>query len=390
MEQTLKVSQALESLAAIPDIASKPEFAIVQQAVKKDLVTLGTDEAFALRDESGEIRAFKQTITLSLADKTLTQPVSGGDIVISAQGYEVWAEAAGANVIFPDQVLVGATWQPNPHAIMNEKNGRIGLVYARAVAFRFSAKGIPMVSDWTTIFDTAQYRMIDLIAKAKKWPQAFKLLPNGIEPDAEGTWGKYPFDEAMTLWVNSAHEEALQWYSQIINREKKSLDFAQSFAKRNATKHLSGLQKVNGPTVKIPVTCWRPTSGNIVKWDATQYVKLQQRVGKLIHAADKEFGSTQPLAITAGSEDVADEIGVDVIDTEIDQEDPAAADAAPAPAPENVLPADYEQVMESLNVIKVDPELRPLFLEQCKKMGISATEPIKYPRAKEILAALDS
>jgi hypothetical protein len=403
--KVLTATQAIRKMEEIPEIKSMPEFAAIQAAIKKDIIALGIDEAFALRDENGNIRAFRQWVKLSLEDKTLTQPVPGGDIVVSAQGYEVWAEGAGANVIFPDTVLVGSSHQPNPHAIMDEHNGRIKLVYARAVAFRFSSKGIPQVCDWTTIFDTAAYRMIDLIGKAKKFPQAFRLLPTGMEPPAEeGTWGKYIFDEAMTLWVNSAHGEALQWYGQIINREKKSIDFAQTFARRNALKHLSGIQRAPGPYWEVPVLCWRPTSGNIVKWDATQYAQLQQRVGKLIHSADKEFGGNQQQCVKTimGREDVADDQdgNTSIIDTEMDPEDQqqqtqqthqnGSTDQTKEQKPASGFSADEEvKILNSLNVIRTDPEMRPLFVEACKKLGVPHGGGFDAVTAKKVLDALE-
>ena len=68
-----------------------------------------------------------------------------------------------------------------------------------------------------------------------------------MAPEKEkGTWARYPFDEATNLWMNTTHDEALKWLAQIINREKKSIDFAQTFAKRNSLKHLSGIQKAPG------------------------------------------------------------------------------------------------------------------------------------------------
>lgn len=305
--------------------------------LKKDVVRLAEDEAFALRDKDGEIRAFKQALVLSATAGTLIQPVFNGPWVVSAQGYEHWQEAAGACVIFPSEVLVDGKWTSNPAVIRDEKNGRILMIYARAVAFRFSSKGIPMVSDWTTIYDTPSYRMIDLLGKAKDKPQAFKLLPEGMIPEEPGTWAKYPFDEATCLWMNTGHEEALKWLSSIINREKKSLDFAQTFAKRNALKHLSGIQKAPGPQWTISVTSWRPTSGNIIKWDATQYVALQNKVGSMISGDRSEFAHAQIEKLTGKERVSDDEAAGALIEMEIEPEDGGGAfvpPTAPEPAPE--------------------------------------------------------
>jgi len=320
----VSLKQAVENIKA-----SHPgEAAVIEAAIRKDIIALGTDEAFALRDAEGEgqIRAFKQGLTLSVAAGTLIQPVPGGPYVVSAQGYEVWQEAVGASVIFPKEVLVDGQWQQNPAVIRDPHNRRILCIYARAVAFKFSSKGIPQVSDWTTIFDTPSYRMIDLLGKAKKFPQAFRLFPTSMgEPPKEGekdksTWASYPFDESTALWVNTAHEEALSWFAQILNREKKAIDFAQTFAKRNALKHLSGLQKAPGAEWKIAVLCWRPTNGNIVKWDATTYANLREAAGKLIASGGDGF-ETRKIEAKEGAERVSDEAGVDELEKQTDPED---------------------------------------------------------------------
>lgn len=325
------------------------EAAHIQAILKRDVLALGTDKVFALRDEKGEIRAFKQPLRLARVDGTLIQPVANGPFVVSAQGYEVWQEASGACTIFPQQVLVDGSMMSNPYVVRDPANRRILSIYARAVAFRFSSKGIPQVSDWTTIFDVPSYRLIDLLAKAKQTPQAFKLLPADVLPPAQegATWASYPFDESTKLWVNTGHPEVLQWYAQIINREKKAIDFAQTFAKRNALKHLSGLQRAPGDTWTIPVICWRPTSGSIVKWDATTYANLERRVSGLI--SGKAEADVPKIELQRGVERVSEEEGAEGIMQTIDPEDQAdferggeanGAAAPPAPAP------DVPQVIE--------------------------------------------
>jgi len=335
----LSVETAVETLAARDDIKDTPEFQVIRGALANKVVSLGTDEAFALRDSDGEIKAFRQNLVLSDSNGGLIQPVYKGPHVISAQGYEKWAEAAGACVIFPKEVIVANQWQPNPHAERDPGNHRILAVHARAVAFMFSSKGVPIVSDWSTIFDTPSYRMIDLLAKAKKFKQAFRLLPNEMGAPKTGdsdTWAGYPFDESTTLWVNTSHDEALSWFSTILNREKKSMDFAQTFAKRNALKHLSGLQKAPGNEWKISVLCWRPVSGNIVKWDATQYAQLQQKVGNLITSNGDDFKSKKPIETHVGRERVSDEKGFETIEAETDPEDQQAPDDKPIDVPHEV------------------------------------------------------
>lgn len=374
--------------AALKLIQEKaPEaFPTLSGVVRKDVVSLGTDEAFALRDGEGEIRAFKQALTLKEASGTLVQPVPGGPFIVSAQGYEVWQEAAGACVIFPSEVLVDGKWQQNPAVIRDQKNGRILMIYARAVAFRFSSKGIPMVSDWTTIYDTPSYRMIDLLGKAKQFPQAFTLLPSEMTPEKEkGTWARYPFDEATNLWMNTTHDEALKWLAQIINREKKSIDFAQTFAKRNALKHLSGIQKAPGNAWTIQVVCWRPISGNIVKWDATQYANLQKRVGKLISGDRSEF---QKIEMVAGTERTSDD--TDAIHEEefIDPEDQEKViDVGSSATSDKKQSAATSKAMQNLIVAK--KEFHAEYLAACQSLSIEPDADVTDEQATQIIREMN-
>jgi hypothetical protein len=312
-----------ELLEKIKGKLTEEEFTEVSNYINKQVVALGTDEAFALTDTDGEIRAFKQRVRLSAADGTLIQPVPNGPFVISAQGYEALTEASGTVVVFPDKIHVHGQPQANPYVDRDITNGRTLAVHARAVAFRFSSKGIPQVCDWSTMFDCPSYRMIDLLAKAKKFKGAFKLLPIGAKPDGASNWAKYSFDEATNLWLNTDLDEVLDWYGQIINREKKAIDFAQTFARRNAVKHLLGLQKAPGPVWDVTILCWRPTEGSIVKWDMTTYkTNVLDRVAQVIQGT----GSFMQRKITQGADHIEDNLDRASVDTELAQADDKAQD----------------------------------------------------------------
>jgi len=392
-ENTGNSPPALTLDQAMKNIEGMPEYKVISAELetirRNNIIALGEDEAFAMRDKEGEIRAYKQRVRLSLKDKTLVQ-IPGADVVVSAQGYEVWAEAAGAAVIFPKEVLVGNQWQLNPHAERDPHDRRILAVHARAVAFRFSSKGIPQVSDWTTIFDTPTYRLIDLLAKAKKCPQAFKLLPADMQPEDQGTWASYPFDESTNLWVETSHAEALTWYSQILNREKKAMDFAQTFAKRNALKHLSGLQKAPGAAWDLAVLCWRPTSGNIIKWDATQYVQLQDKVGGLIQGNGEEFQANQ-IEMDAGVERTSEDEEAAGLEGQIDPEDqpievPHTVEAETVEPAQGELTAEAQRIMKNLKAATADfpDEVK----EAMDRLGLDPEKPMTALCAESVLKEL--
>jgi hypothetical protein len=285
--------------------------------LNKDISTLGSNEVFSIRNDAGEIKAFRQRLILSASDGTLIQPVPGGPFVISAQGYERWAATTGVSVAFPGTVNIDGESRPNPAVMRDPTNKRVICVYARAVAFGFTDKGLPIACDWTTFFDLPSYRLIDLIAKARQCKSAFRLLPSEAgapsdEDSKKATWARYPFDDSTTLWVDTSHEEALTWFSQSINREKKALDFAQSFARRNALKHLSGLQKVpkapgRQDEWELSVLCWKPTGG-ILQWDGSRYERLQETVDRLAGGTGAEFSEGQTVIpqVIVGKEDIDD------------------------------------------------------------------------------------
>jgi len=88
-------------------------------------------------------------------------------------------------------------------------------------------------------------------------------------------------------------------------------------------KHLLGVQKAPGPVWDVPVLCWRPTTGSIVKWDATQYLQLQQRVEGVIRGSGG-FENKQ-IEMRAGVEDVANEPLTAAIEHEVDQDETQGA-----------------------------------------------------------------
>jgi len=348
----------------------------IQDLEQKNVVAIGTDNAFALIDKDGQIKAFKTMLTLSVNDGTLVTigNYPAAPVTISAQGYELWAEKTGASVIFPKDVLVGGEYKPNPYMERDPDNKRVLAVHARAVAFKYSPMGLPQVCDWSTIFDVPSYRMIDLLAKAKKSPQAFKLLPNGLDPKADNneTWAKYPFDEATSLWLNTSHNEVLDWFSSIINREKKAMDFAQTFARRNALKHLSGLQKPPDKihTWSFPVLSWRPTGNNIVKWDASQYEQLQGRVSSMIEGNHGEFdaGQTKQIEIKKGVETISHELDTPEIVEDIEPGDPVETEDRPEPETRE-LSKEARQVMAAMK--QFQPESSQAMIELEYTVGVS-------------------
>jgi len=283
------------------------EAALLASVVKNSILALGEDQAFALRDKDGEIRAIKTVLRLSTQNGGLVKLPFGGpndNIIISAEGYEMWREKAGAQVIYPETVLVDGQYVKNP-AQLKDKDGDFAGWIISAVAFRLSPFGIPQVCERTFICDINNLMSIEFLAKAKKYKQAFRILSKGGDgPQEEGTWIEYPFDKRSSLFVNSSHSEGLDWYADIAQMVKHSLQKALTQTERNALKHLSGLQKAPANVWDIPVICYRSSNGSIIKWDPTTYVSLKQKVAGLIHGDRSEFAQ---IELTRGTDVIGEE-----------------------------------------------------------------------------------
>lgn len=368
-ELVITHQQALENLSKQKTPEAKAILDYVRAVRKKDIAVLGTDEAFILRDKGGEIRAFKTSLTLSVQNGGLVN--IQGQFAISAQGFEKWATKVGASIIFPKKVAVGLEVVPNPHPIYDKDERIIGVI-ARAVAFCYSPMGIPQVSDWTTLYSPPSYKMVDLFAKAKKFKQCFRLLPNGAEPEQakNETWAPYPFDQSVTFWVNTAHDEVFDWYSQVTKRELKSMDTAQTFVKRNAFKHLSGLQKAPHDNWTIPILAWRATGDNIVKWDGAQYAELQDKVADMIEGGSSDFKGQQ-IEYHKGESDAHDEEFSEALEAEVDPEDSQETGEKTAEPEETQTDEQPEQTEPSKNVKQA--------------MYLSATFPAEFDEACKIL-----
>jgi hypothetical protein len=337
------------------------EAKLLWAVVKNNILALGTDEVFALRDKDGEIRAFKQICSLSLVNGGLvTLPIAGGVIIVSAQGYEMWAEKAAASVIFPVEVMVYGKPMANP-AALHDTNGDWTGWAIRAAAFRLSSMGLPIVSDRTVIFDINNRRNIEFLAKAKKYQQAFRILAKDAHPPEDnGSWIEYEFDKASSLWVNASHNEALDWYSDISQMIKNSLQLAQTHAARNALKHLSGLQKAPDKTGvwDIPVIAWRPVSGSIIKWDPTTYKNLQTKISAMISGDRSEF---KQIELASGVDMIGAEDVAAVNAGEVDETTTAAGTEGErkeeAPEKKKARPKEEQKVINQLRaMIKSMPE----------------------------------
>jgi hypothetical protein len=305
----MKWEQVEKSLAVIAD-AVPTEAALVGQYIRgvraKDVAVIGESDCLALRTKSGVVRAFKSEVVLTVQNAGLISMPGRIGTIRSFEGYKALANAIGLVVMNASTVMVDGTPHPNPH-IVRTPEGRILSVSARALAFGYTSRGVPAVSDRTAVFDLATYRVVDLLAKAKRDKLNFRLLPAGDEaPDdmPGAAWTAYPIDERATLWANLAFEEMPDYLAQIVNRDRKAAEFAQTFAQRNALKHHPAMplgRRGDSAEEVVAVVSWRPVKGPLMQWHESEYFDLVGAVedmtgtprlvtGRDVITADEEAG----------------------------------------------------------------------------------------------------
>ncbi len=260
----------------------------ITQSTSSSLVDEARQAFSRLQSECPEDAAIVGKYLGALHNKNVIALADGEAFkLLDAEGRSMLAHAAGAVVMNAPTVTVDGVAQQNPH-VRRGPDGSIVEVHCRAMAFRYNENGQPMVSDRTTIFDTATYALADMVGKAKRQKDAFKLLPATMPaPDPKEEWACYRIDEAVSLWMHITHDEVISFLGQVLNRKKKALEFAQTFAQRNALKHLFGLAVVPGQADSplsvwdVPVVCWQPSDGGFVRFDTARYAESAKIIDAL-------------------------------------------------------------------------------------------------------------
>lgn len=308
----------------------------------QDIRVLGQNELFVIRSADGKAVSVKRKVRLSITDGTLIKLGSKPDspVIMTAVAFERLSEAANIVVINPPEVMVDGKSVNNPH-LEYDANGLATRVHSRSVAMGYTATGIPAISDRTCIFDIDLYRMVDLLAKAKYNQTAFKLLPVGMKPEGKGTWAEYKFDGSTALWVDTSHKDAITWYAQNVNRQKKAIEFAQTFSSRNAVKHHPAIAMQRVPdgtaTYDAEVFGWLQVEGHF-KWNMAAYAEMADKAGEIADGNVIE----ENIQVIEGKDDIGihndgeNDIttAMDIEDIVEEEENQASDEQPPGPTPQ--------------------------------------------------------
>lgn len=251
-------------------------------------------QALAIRTKAGELRLFRTQVKLSIADGTLVKPYGMPVTLVTFEGYKVQAGQAGLQTIMAHTVVVDGQEQKNPHVVRDENHQAL-VVTCRAFTMGYTSMGIPVISDRTVIFDLQAYQAVDLLGKVDRCPAAFKLMDAAARP--EKGWSAYPVDGVMAVHVNRATPEALDFVKNQMNRRRKAVEIAQTFAQRNSMKGHPAIRfhkLESGMEALVPILAWRPVQGQGYSWDMMAF-------GERIHLIeDVVAGKASPDTLAGG------------------------------------------------------------------------------------------
>jgi len=349
-----------------------------------EVATLGENDVQVIRSKDGEIKLFKSSVPLSVASRTLVA-IRGlghyeGDkwiptYVIPADGFKLMASRAGLLTLNAPTVVVDGKEQANP-CVIRSPEGHVRQVYCRAMTAGYTPLGVPVVSDRTVVFDIGLYRIVDLLAKAKSAPAAFKMLP-ADHPSPGKSWARYRVDDSIILWADTEAKDFRDWLSSMVNRERKAVEIAQTFAQRNSIKHhpCIPIHVVEGsPTAVVPILCWRPTSG-VMRWDMSKFSDATRMVTDMATG-----GVDRPAEVVAGVDAIhedpdllAAEAGAGEVDEHDTPTDEPGTPAAPVASSESAkrkgASARRVKVLEDIDKLSAVSDMLQ-WSEACASVGI--------------------
>ena len=326
---TKLIASQLREQALAKVLATMPEEGrILQAMVQKDISILGDGESFAMTDPSGQLKAFRGKMLFSVLDGTLYDARKFK--MISEKAYIELERSVGGWHHLPPQISVNGQTHDNPHRVIDKTGELLGIYYLVWAAY-LAPNGIPRRIAWTFYYDVQAIRRIELFAKAKEFPQAFRLRSvSKPEPEEKGEWIPYHVDGTARLWVDGSHPEALQFFASMANSAKNIESIGQTKAIRTA---LDKLYAVRIPIIKftekgypvhasqftIPITMWKWPRGLEIDWMGTaqhfQETIMQDDVplitGETISSSDEE--SLIPEIIDEGDSEFVE---VDFIEPE--------------------------------------------------------------------------
>lgn len=344
----------------------------------EELAEIGKSDLFVIRNESGEVKAFKKIVRLLECKKEIAEV--SGSWIITVQGYNRLNQYAGLHEITPPSIIVDGKEQSNPY-VQYDEDGEIKKVIVRKMVIGYTVAGSQVVTDVVRHYNFDAYYMQDLQKKAEWKQEAARFgteLSCPFEPKAEvktkkagkneipyviGESGKiYIFKRVKDLegiWIDPSHSEIRKVYDQHIQHQKFGDVIAQNVASRNAKKAHPGIAATNVIAygdgkehyADVEVFGYRSTLSKAEAEDIADRVrKGEQVVGVEVKNSVEEanFDEVQDEAVRTVAAETAEEPKEKPVETPKPVEKPESkpeepkqeAPAAPAPDRPTVAPRE--------------------------------------------------
>jgi len=324
-------------------------------------------KAVLVRTKDGKLSGLKFSVPLSVSSGTLVSAGSAG-IICSAEGYKVQAKYRGLIADFMPTVIVDGVEQGNP-APVRDKGGNIIMVYCRGVCFGRTSVGKRTVSTKTVVLHLDTYRNVDLIAKAQRCCNDFKFMPAG-SPPASG-WSVYHIDEATDIHANTTSGEFTKWMKATMNRKRKAVEYAQTFAVRGAIKAWPDItfHKCGSASAMVPCFMWHGDTEE-TQWDGSTYDMFIDAVSGV---SGGKQGKDEIEVIDAGEEALHDEHdAVEAEGVDADDMDSEGGDAQDATPKQQV---DDEDRIAHIGILKGIKKSHPnAYKHGAKDCGLKASD----------------
>jgi len=304
-------------------------------------------KTIAISTPTGELKMYRNSFPLTIESGALVKPRGMPVTLCTAEGYKLQAKYGGLIADMMPTVIVDGVEQGNPY-VMRDDKGKITMVYCRAFCFGYTPMGVPTVVSKTVVFDIKTYELVDLLAKAKQRPREFMLRPIDMKPSGT-SWAKYPIDDSTAIFCNTECTEFTDWMVQIMNRKRKAVEIAQTFALRNAIKSHPNVQfhKVNngGASAMVNMTCWFAKTGEM-RWDRSQYDTFADTMTQAVSGE-----STSVQGVDAGTDnlhEIHEEVEAEANTTEMDEHSTPPTDQESDQPPVDPERANYAAIIDGL------------------------------------------
>lgn len=391
-KQSTEVTTPLTLETAINKVlATMPEEGkLIQAMAKKDISVLGEGEAFALPGLDGQIKAYRTKVQLSVAKGHIYDCQKFK--MIACEGYLEVEKWCGGGHYFPPAMTLDGQERDNPYRVY-DGNGRLLRIYYLVNAGYLAPNGAPRFVSLMYCFDVDTIRQIDLFAKAKATPQAFRIMARGKgEPKDDGAWIDYDIDGHAVLWINAAHPEAISLYAVWANTLKTLESNGRTKAIRTALKALygfsrppivgyNGIYPVHADTMTVPITMWKWPQGMQIDW-GNSVERYQRLIG-----IDGDKEPTRPQLVSASQDE---ESSFTEAEDESDVVDVGRAEAEPAPesAPEEKRPdLSPEDLKAKLNFEETAKLFPTEFAEACAALKVPSVY-VDQARAGNVMNAV--